>query len=555
MHKENLTISYSFLRRCAFLFISLPLLCFFIGWLKWYWSVLSLIALVVCIISADENNKLIRLIFNKKSTGKPEENDPDKKLVISKWLLIIIVVASCVYLIFCGVGRLWAQSDDYPWRNAIFRDIIMRDWPVYYDKFTGALCYYIGAWLPAAVPGKIVYLISNNSEAAFVVGNVCLLIYYTIGLTILFLLLSLYFEKSSTKHTVLFVLGFILFSGMDIVGNDFIIENGHIEWWALFYQYSSFTTCLCWVFNQALIPWLCMALLLHEKKVSNYVFIGMACLFAGPFPFIGYFIYCAANGLKRFVELIRIKSGKKFVREVMSISNIFSVFLIFPFVGTFILANGMIGGGSAVSGTADSGMIVSGEASEDAILAYSTWDFDFTILYFYFLLIEFGIYALLIFKENKKNFMFYVTVLQLVIYPLFNIGINSDFTMRASIPAIFIMYVLCYKFLFVNYVIPNKKREKTNANKKQVSFNKGIVLQVILVLCLLVGAVTPCVEFARGVDHVRKWGVNDIGTDYIVTLNRDSHPISKENYWPPTNFVTQNYDETVFFRYFARKKG
>ena len=193
MSKKELSISYSVLRRWALVFISLPMLCFFIGWLRWYWAVPACLALVVCIIASDENSRLYKVLFKKKihdKAGTSSELSSDgKKLVISTNILIAVVIASFAYVFFCGVGRLWSQSDDFLWRNAIFRDLVVRKWPVFYDAYDGALSYYIGTWLPAAIIGKCVFLLGAGTEASFMVANIAVLIYCTAGMSILFLLL------------------------------------------------------------------------------------------------------------------------------------------------------------------------------------------------------------------------------------------------------------------------------------------------------------------------------------------------------------------------------
>ena len=312
--------------------------------------------------------KNCRKLFKKNAGKKLEES---AKLVISKKDLILIVLISAVFLIFCGIGRLWAQTDDCLWRNAIFRDMITHRWPVIYDRYDGALSYYIGAWLPAAFIGKLAYLFGAGTEAAFCVGNISFLIYYTFGMSILFLLLLSFFKTAKTEHIFLIVLGFIFFSGMDFAGNQFRVDSDQIEWWARTFQYSSFTTCMCWVYNQALIPWICTALLLHEKKVSDYVSIGMACLFAGPFPFIGYFVYCVALGIKRLVLMLKAKQGKEFAKEVFSISNICSILFIFPVVAAFLTSN----------------TYMSSQDSGEPVFLPPTWCYENYVLYFLFLLI------------------------------------------------------------------------------------------------------------------------------------------------------------------------
>ena len=535
MDKKQLRITYPFLRRCAFVYISLPLFCFFIFWIKWYFAVLACSALIVCLLAAEENGILKRLINKGAKTDRAE-----KSIVISKMALAAVILISLVYLILCGIGRLWAQSSDYPWRNAIFRDLIVRDWPVYYDKFKGALSYYIGMWLPAAAPAKLVYLISKNTETAFTAGNILLLIYFTIGLCILFLLLFMYFRTVNTKQILLVVIGLIFFSGMDVLGFNYLPGIYHLEWWAVFFQYSSLTTCMCWVFNQTLVPWICTILLLQEEDISNYVFIGMACLFTGPFPFVGLFIYCITNGIVRGVKLIRAKETAGLVKEALSISNICAALIIFPIIGSYLLSNSLMGQQSVESG------ISSGIAA---------WNQQKVTYYIRFVIIEFGAFAGLIAKANKKNSLFYVTVLQLFIYPFINLGVNSDFTMRASIPALFMMYVFCYEYLLTEKVkVPVSAETKTDDPKKSKNVTSINLFYVILVVMLVIGAVTPGMELYRGCYQVRLRGINDPATDSIITLNHEEYPLNPESPWPPTNFVSVDYENTVFFKYFARKQ-
>ena len=527
------------LRRCAFIYITLPLFCFLIGWLKWYWVILSCAALIACLLFSDKNNRILRLLTKENKTIDSPANE-GFKLIISKWKVFAIAAVSCVYCVFCGIGRLWAQSDDYTYRNALFRDLILRDWPVFYDKYDGALAYYIGMWLPPAIPGKLTYLISGNPDTAFFAGNISLLIYFTIGFTLLFLLLLLVFRTAKTKQILLIMIGFFLFSGMDIIGNRLSVDGLHIEWWAGFgtFQYSSFTTCICWVFNQTLIPWICTVLLLHEKTVSNYVMIGMACLLCGPFPFVGFFIYCVAIAIKRIVDMIKAGTIKSFVKEAASVSNICAALFIFPFIGSYLTSN----------------TFMSNTTVEETVSNTNVGNIDQVLLLIFFLLIEFGIYAMLIAIVNKKNYLFYATILQLCFYPLINIGVYSDFTMRASIPALFMMYALCYQYLVnKSALVPGIFAAPAKSKTKKRTSSEISIPYVVLICFLIIGAVTPCVELARGVVQVQERGIDDISTDYIVTFNRESHPLGEDEFWPQTNFVALDYEDKPFYKYFARR--
>ena len=233
--------------------------------------------------------------------------------------------------------------------------------------------------------------------------------------------------------------------------------------------------------------------------------------------------------------MLKAKQGKEFAKEVFSISNICSILFIFPVVATFLTSN----------------TYMSSQDSGDPVFLPPTWCYENYVLYILFLLIEFGIYALLIAKPNKKNYLYYVTVVQLILYPLFNVGIHSDLTMRASIPAVFLMYVFCYQYILNNPVLAPEEGD-TKAKKQSISSRLNI-LTVMLILCLIIGTVTPGVEFARGINRVKERGINDHLTDYVGTLDQDTNGAPYESDWPPTNFVALDYEDILFFKYFARR--
>lgn len=550
MRSKEIIISHTFLRKVALIYVTLPLFCFLLGWLKVYISIPACLAL------------LTGLFF---ALREPKDVDEGDVIRIPKFMPAVIVSVSFFYAFFCGIGRFWAQSKDYPWRNAIFRDLILRDWPVMYPKFKCALVYYIGQWLPAALPGKLAKLFGAGNELAFLVGNVALLIYVSIGLCILFFLLISYFKPPKNGTVFLVIISFIFFSGMDIVASlePLGVNNYHLEWWAIEYQYSSITTCMCWVFNQALIPWICMALLLKEKNVSQYILIGMACLMSGPFPFVGYFIYAITMGIMKLVSAIRSKNVGEFIKALFSPSNILSTILLFPFIGVYFLSN---------TAVVNAGGIVASNAVET--IGKTTTLLEAFWIYIKFILLEFGIYAILVVRKYKKNPLFYVTIVSLMIFPFFKMGYSTDFTMRASIPAIFMMYIFCIKFLMEEKqevlingegVAAVKVATKKNTNNKNEetstiskSDTKGWDLQklkrygyALLVVFMILGAATPTVEFIRGFRQVSMRGIDDKMTDFIYTLGGDG-PYSRENQEPEYNFVAIDLENQMFFKYFAK---
>lgn len=562
MSNREMEISYNSIRKAAFIYITLPLFCFLLGWLKNYLAVPACLAI------------LVALFFAFREPKKEEEREVIR---MPRFMPAVIVLSSFLYAFLCGIGRLWAQSKDYPWRNAIFRDLILRDWPVMYPKYKGALVYYIGQWLPAALPGKLAKLFGAGDDIAFFVGNIALLIYITAGLTILFLLLFAYFKPGKKGAMILIILSFIFFSGMDIVASiePLGANNYHLEWWATDYQYSSFTTCMCWVFNQALIPWICMALLLKEKDVSQYILIGMSCLLSGPFPFVGFFVYALTFGLMKLVTAVKNKKTAEFMKALFSPSNILSAILVFPFIGTYLLSNAALSGAGGL--TASNAVSKVGETVGVGSVEAATTIGETIWTYVKFILLEFGLYAMLVAGKYKKRPEFYVTIIMLLAFPFLRIGYSSDFTMRASIPALFMIYIFCWKYLFEekNEILINGEGIVATGSKKVVavknssadkvaernisdSTHKGWDLQklkrygyALLVICMILGAATPTVEFIRGFRQVSMRGIDDKMTDFLYTLGGDG-PYSREDSWPETNFVALDLDKQLFFKYFAK---
>ena len=72
---------------------------------------------------------------------------------------------------------------------------------------------------------------------------------------------------------------------------------------------------------------------------------------------------------------------------------------------------------------------------------------------------------------------------------------------------------------------------------------------VALVVCLLLGAFTPSVEFIRGIRQVTLRGVDDIMTDYIYTLGEDNYSFIEDEGISFSNFVALDYKESTFFKY------
>ncbi len=544
-----LTLTYSKLKKIAYPVLGLPFIVFAIGWMKWYWAVVAVVATLLCIyFGALQKEKRT----NKKIVPLEESSG---KVTIKYWVLILIAFVALIWVWQSGMGGFWAQSKDYPWRNAIYRDIVTREWPVYYEKLDSALCYYIGFWLPPALLGKIAMLMGANAEAAFSVASVAVFFWAFFLVVVLFGLLLTLLRADTTKKQLFVVFGFIFFSGLDILGSIEPLGANlyHLEWWADDYQYSSFTTCLFWVFNQSLIVWIAFACLLQEKRIRNYVFLGMMCLFSGPLPFLGFFVYCIALGVWKAGKAVQGKEVKNFCRDIVSPSNMLATVFVFIFIGTYLLSNAAISGANGLRVSNDSGEMIH-LANEDegetqvALMRSKPQETQVEIPwdaignYVLFVLFEFGIYTLLIGRKYYKKPLFWVTTLCLLGFPFIKIGHGSDFPMRASIPALFYLYYLVMKFCM----------EEKHWLKKKGTTNR--MLYLLLIGTLVLGSITPCVEFYRGCRQVALYGLDNPMEDYLYTLSGDSaFSSTAESAYDYSNFMSAEPSQHFFYKYFGKE--
>ena len=80
-------------------------------------------------------------------------------------------------------------------------------------------------------------------------------------------------------------------------------------------------------------------------------------------------------------------------------------------------------------------------------------------LYFYYK--SSGIYLLLLWRQNRRSWLFYTCAVSLFIIPFFKVGQGCDFCMRVSIPAIFILMTLCARYFIA--LVGTKWRDGTLA--------------------------------------------------------------------------------------------
>lgn len=561
---KSIKVTYKGLRFMAFGFLLLPVLLFLLFFTRPY-------------IGFPTAAVLVGVYF----LSVREEMCAGREFEITPIRLVIFLAICALWCYLGGQGGLFYQAADWNERNAIFRDLIVYQWPVYYPETDTMLTYYIGHWLPAAGLGRIIYLLTQDIELAFKIGNVLLGLWTLCGVLLTLLLHICTISPRKWSGQWLTLLMFLGFSGMDIIGCclmhwdiEDIVRIQHIEWWIDRYQFSSNTTCLFWVFNQAVPSWVATLCFANEKNNRNYAFIVGCILLSASLPSVGLAVLMIGRVFIEVVKAGKERSIGRYIRKTFSPSNVLVVICWVPIVGLYLMSN------SALEKTVDNAMVqtvshvaehmknfsalllilaagvlilhavfkiifkrrmgtpfllgVFGLLVLSVVVIYTFHDVGKA--YFAFLALECGIYWLLIADDYHREPMYYLIAAVFILCPCIKVGIGADFCMRASLPALTLLMSMCTKKL-CNY-LECRQRQVMNS-----------VSCLLLAGCLMIGVVTPAVEIYRGVTNVVSRGKLVQTADSVYTLNQ--YHTSGGIYG---NFVSENYRDALFFKYIARKK-
>ncbi len=471
---------------------------------------------------------------------------PATALLLAAWVLILlharktqtdvfeikirtIVLIGVVLLLWCylaGLGGFFYQSDDHHYRNAIFRDLVSFRWPVVYETTGNSLVYYIGFWLVPASIGKLANLFFSF-DTAWVVSNVALLLWSFLNIFFVLLLILIYTKANSNKKIALALMVFVFFSGMDIIGMlralyfDVTKIPNHIEWWAGFYQYSSNTTQLFWVYNQSIPVWLATALFVNEKNVRNYVFLCLVLLISSSFPAVGLMFLLFGMGVYKLILSIRSKQVSSFLKEAFSIQNIIAAVVLLPVFYLYYKTNRAVDGNSFQFN-----------------LYAEVFGWGIAILrYVFFCLLEFGLLSIVLYKENRSNVLYWISVVSLCCVGAFSLGATTDFAMRASIPALLVLMMLTIRAL------NGSIRLKEFDGKRYFCIRK---IGLEIAIFLIIGTATPMVEYSRAFNAVCVHQQLNLVADDVKTLANRTVKMDP-------NFLAANYKELDFYKYLQKQ--
>ena len=531
---RRIDLDYRLIRPLAFFYMSLPLILFLLSWLHPALGVvLGLFFVVGTIIAAKPT--LIRkwcTLFGDAVFPRPLDFSLDRaagidypRLSISYPTIAVLILVALAWCLLGGHGGFWAQSSDWGARNAVFYDLITHSWPVYYNDRTAAMSYYMAFWLPAALAAKLLLACGLSVEAVWPIANIMLFAWTASGVVLVELLVLMTVGPRSTAGIASCVALLILFSTPDVLGLpvtgqiEQAVETMHLEWWARgaasVAQYSSITTCLFWVFNQSVVSWICTLCFLNERNFSCYFFLWACCLNCGPFPCLGLAVLMFAHGMGVLIGRSGVVSKGAQLRSIVSLPNLAGL-LASSIVIFFFASN---------SASASTGVT----SSIDNLLVYPLWLPDnrrMIITALVFVLFEGLLLPALLLKHNVRKPLFWAIVFTLLICPFIRIGQGADFCMRASIPAILSLCILC--------ILRLHTWRTERCSRDYVTW--------ALIFILALGACTPIMEFYRGINQVVTMGVENARSG-VSSLEGSDFSIS--------NFGTENPEDKIFFRYLS----
>lgn len=375
----------------------------------------------------------------------PKEPNP-----LSWQSMLIIAAASLAISFMIGVGGYYTQSGDWVAKNPTLNDLVASPWPVIiYPKCMSAeiqtiigsepiaFVYYFFYFLPAACVGKLFGI-----EAA----RFALYLWTAAGLFLVMNAVMLFLpSKTFSKRGVcLMIFFFVFFGGLDLIGWGLHVAAARIQgvaiphcplgilpfldtWCAPYFTYyASHWTSLWWCFNQCIPVWLITAVILLNGNLKSVVFWYSFTVLYSPWAAMGLF------PIVLVYAIFSLAKDKKQLSVIFNVQNIVFPLFVLLVAGSFYMSNS--------HPLADKGWF---------------WEFmsplKFAVKYIAFILVELGVYCYAMRKELDKQPWLAISFVVLLLIPFYNMTRWNDFIMRASIPALFIVFMYWYRWCVNNF--------------------------------------------------------------------------------------------------------
>ncbi len=498
----DITITYGGFFTVSIFYLMVPVIIMLMTWLKIYIALpASLILSAVTVLSV----------------RKLKDAESEYSFTIKRNTLVAFAVIALLLTILFGVGEFVNTLDDHAYRRAMLRDLIERDWPLYYDltkqsnpainaylpDCTVAFAYYLTFWMIPACIGKV---------AGFAVGNIVNVLWSAMGIFLVLLAMCLYSKRATWSS----IFTLVCFSGLDAIPYFVHIARNTDTWlegWTEHISYISNINDLLNTYNQCIPCWIIVALLV---MLPDNRFIGL--IGALMFP---YSPWAAIGVLPLAVYRLVYKDRK--IKRILSYGN-----LIVPIVLLITYAPMYMANTSSVS-------------IKGSTISFYGGVFPFMKAYILVLLIEVIPFVVLFFKRYRKSGLLWVSVGILAILPFYKVSFYNDLTMRGAMPALFI-FCLMLTELLGDFFANNFKNGRFTGKAGIKTICAGLMLAVMAFVSFQQLLLVVVDTFDRNAkdpkEAIGSFGdIND--PDYAEQVNG--------------NFFVYDYEDKFFYRYMARE--
>lgn len=502
----KLHIKYKTIASMAYAILLIPILIFFLGWLKWYYTLLFSFILLAS----------MWLVYRSDYLNRTESLDIPLKT------LICIAIIIGLWILITGNCGVSVSNYDTPWRRAVLRDLIDFEWPVYYEKTSNYLVYYHVFWMVPALIGKVFgWHAALISQAAWL----------WLIIMVSFLLIAFLLRADSSKLLFLICALIIGWSGLNALGCIFMQQAG----WNLYefglglnenycdalfngesfnFYYRSNEDFLCENYNQLPI-WLVVPLMLENRKIKNYAFIGILLLPYSPWGVIGIAILMIIDAIHQAIEYFKNKHIKELFLEIFSIPNICILASVGVVFGFYFSGTSRLSDGSASFG----------------ILTLSKFDIPRIIGLIVFWLCEFGIYYIFLWRNNKKDHLFTWSLPALMVIPICWAGSiwGRDFCMNVSLPILYMLMI--YMIIYL----------KDHVVGKVLTFKN-----LLLLVCLFIAFSTPVLDWGSKIQTM-------IVNQSIAVTDDHYYTFSDKAITDDASFANFLVNDSGLFKYISKR--
>ena len=521
----TLTIGMATFFLMSVLYLTLPVVIFFIGYLKPLWAVLFTVIMSAGGVMAVRG-------VNKGTDGSLSAAD-EKKIELKPSHLITVVIMILLVLYWGGVSEFGCCSADHRVRYAILNDLVHYKWPVVYDFSTqqnpavaerlgdgqAAFAYYFVFWTVPAVIGKLFGLMA---------ARVALFIWSGIGLFLVWVGASLLYRRASRA---LFVF-LIFFAGIDVIPyyiNRITDTTTTWEGWNLhLYVHGNFFQIMN-VFNQSIPGLVITILLLLCINGRSVGFLGGLMFCYSPWATIGILPMCVCKLIMTSRSAASSSDSmprKAVLRNIITLPNIAPPMICLVCFGLLYTSN--------PSATGADGFIWTFYSSPLTLIKEYIW----------YVIFEFGIWFLLIYRRHKSDPMFRTALATLMILPIYKISIANDFLMRGSLAPLFLIALYSVMFVTDNFDI---------CRSSDVDRRRAVAARLVLAVMIL-ASYTPANQMLYSALTSYQMHFTDEPYEYEQDYIGSFGNIIREDQvtMVETQFYVYDYEDAAFFKYLAK---